>query len=148
MSQNITAELKKQHGRDLHRRHIYPQLKNQALKKEEKEMLSFIPKDILSPFIGEEYVARARRERRSELASSDDIQSKRQNTKNKNKNQADDLAFILGLSWRFRSSTSDVDLVEGFDARRLLALRRGFELLGDFLLGVKGVLGSWLVGAI
>lgn len=105
-------------------------------------MPSFIAKNILSPFVGEKYNIRTRRERRFELTSWEDIQRKRQNGKNRNKNRADDLAFILGLSWRFRNSTSDVDPIGEFDARRLLALQRGFELFGGFLLGVKGLLGS------
>lgn len=97
--------------------------------------------------MGEEYVTRARRERRFELVSWDDIQRKRQDGKNKSKNRADDLAFILG-SWRFRSSMSDVDLVGGFDTRLLFALPKGFELLGSFLLDVKGVLDSSLVSGV
>ncbi|RYO95606.1 hypothetical protein DL766_002458 [Monosporascus sp. MC13-8B] len=54
------------------------------------------------------YVARARGNRRPELAALD-----------LRGIHAPDVAFVLGLSWRVRGCTSDVDLVGGLDIRRV-----------------------------
>ncbi|KAK7752502.1 hypothetical protein SLS62_005470 [Diatrype stigma] len=102
-------------------------------------MPSFIPRDILSPLIGEEYVSQARRERRFELAAWEN-----RNRNEKDKPWDDDLAFILGLSWRFHSLTSDVDLVGGFDARRLLKLGGALKHLRTFLAHGRVALVSWV----
>ncbi|RYP66214.1 hypothetical protein DL770_008847 [Monosporascus sp. CRB-9-2] len=75
------------------------------------------------------YVARARRDRRLELAAWD-LRGLR----------TPDLSFVLGLSWRVRGCASDVDLVGGLDVRRaawLLPgvlwrwLRKRFEFTGE-----------------
>ncbi|RYP24683.1 hypothetical protein DL765_000410 [Monosporascus sp. GIB2] len=60
------------------------------------------------------HVARARRDRRLELAALD-LRGLR----------TTDLAFVLGLSWRVRGCTSDVDLVGGLDIRRVTWLVPG-----------------------
>ncbi|RYP06016.1 hypothetical protein DL764_003433 [Monosporascus ibericus] len=97
---------------------------------------SLIP-DILSSTCSEgrgrgddrRYVARARRDRRLELAAWD-LRGLR----------TPNLSFVLGLSWRVRGCTSDVDLVGGLDVRRvawsLLGvvwrwLRKHFEFTGE-----------------
>ncbi|RYP35136.1 hypothetical protein DL767_003913 [Monosporascus sp. MG133] len=75
------------------------------------------------------YVARARRDRRLELAAWD-LRGLR----------TPDLSFVLGLSWRVRGCTSDVDLVGGLDVRRVAWLlpgvvwrwlRKHFEFTGE-----------------